>query len=282
MTEPDTLFSFPRSGTWYDPSFPSPETVHQAVIDGEFRPWFQPVVYAGSGTLCGCEVLVRWESPVAGIIPPSAFIEWLEGSGLIVPVTTRLMQQVADTLVPVSRQLPQGFRVGINLCAGNLLSASLERACDAFQKQPCLQHVELLMELTERLPFPVPAEVKPVFSRLSRKNVHFALDDFCTGWSTYECLRHMPVNVLKVDRHFVRDFLTDEVADSIIDSMVYLADRLKLDIVAEGVETGEQAARLFCKGIKYLQGYYFSPPLSRSDFIRKWITPQGRNVFAVP
>ncbi len=271
VMERGNIIAFHNADSVRKPDFPSPETVSRALENREFRPWFQPVVHAGSGALCGCEVLVRWERPDAGVISPETFVPWMERTGLIVPVTTQLMQQVAGILGPVGNRLPAHFHVGINLCAGNLLSPALERACAAFHARADMHNVTLVMELTERVPFPASPDVEAKLFRLARKNIAFALDDFGTGWSTYHYLRRVPVDIIKIDKQFVGDFLTDEVAECIIDSMVYLADRLKLDVIAEGVETRAQADSLFSKGVNFLQGYLFSPPLNGEDFIKKWV-----------
>ncbi|HAO0301301.1 TPA: EAL domain-containing protein [Escherichia coli] len=277
MKERNTIFSLSRAGTLRGAAFFSPERVRRAVADGMFSPWFQPVVCADTGRLCGCEVLLRWESALTREASYEAMITWLEHSELIVPVTTQLMQQVADILTPVSEFLPAGFRVGMNICAGNLLSPALEQSCEAFLACPEIRHVNLVLELTERIPVPDSPDVTAMIFRLAGRNITFALDDFGTGWATYQYVKKFPVRVIKIDRVFVRDFLFNDASDSIIDSIICLADKMKLDVVAEGVEIREQADGLCAKGVKFLQGYLFSPPLSGDEFISEWLVSTGKN-----
>ncbi|HBB6441845.1 TPA: EAL domain-containing protein, partial [Escherichia coli] len=107
----------------------TPEAISLALENHEFKPWIQPVFCAQTGVLTGCEVLVRWEHPQTGIIPPDQFIPLAESSGLIVIMTRQLMKQTADILMPVKHLLPDNFHIGINVSAGCFLAAGFEKEC---------------------------------------------------------------------------------------------------------------------------------------------------------
>ena len=128
----------------------TPEAISLALENHEFKPWIQPVFCAQTGVLTGCEVLVRWEHPQTGIIPPDQFIPLAESSGLIVIMTRQLMKQTADILMPVKHLLPDNFHIGINVSAGCFLAAGFEKECLNLVKKLGNDKIKLVLELTER------------------------------------------------------------------------------------------------------------------------------------
>ncbi|HCU2298213.1 TPA: DNA-binding transcriptional activator/c-di-GMP phosphodiesterase PdeL, partial [Escherichia coli] len=163
----------------------TPEAISLALENHEFKPWIQPVFCAQTGVLTGCEVLVRWEHPQTGIIPPDQFIPLAESSGLIVIMTRQLMKQTADILMPVKHLLPDNFHIGINVSAGCFLAAGFEKECLNLVKKLGNDKIKLVLELTERNPIPVTPEARAIFDSLHQHNITFALDDFGTGYATY-------------------------------------------------------------------------------------------------
>ena len=191
----------------------TPEAISLALENHEFKPWIQPVFCAQTGVLTGCEVLVRWEHPQTGIIPPDQFIPLAESSGLIV--------------------------------------------------------------IMERNPIPVTPEARAIFDSLHQHNITFALDDFGTGYATYRYLQAFPVDFIKIDKSFVQMASVDEISGHIVDNIVELARKPGLSIVAEGVETQEQADLMIGKGVHFLQGYLYSPPVPGNKFISEWVMKAG-------
>lgn len=120
--------------------------------------------------------------------------------------------------------------------------------------------IRLVLELTEQQPFGVTRETKHVLDRLSYAGVTFALDDFGTGCSVLSYLKYFPISYIKMDKSFIRDIMCDETSRHIIESVVYLAEKLRVETVAEDVETQEQANYLRDLGVDYFQGYYFGKP----------------------
>ncbi|EGR6562951.1 EAL domain-containing protein, partial [Escherichia coli] len=148
----------------------TPEAISLALENHEFKPWIQPVFCAQTGVLTGCEVLVRWEHPQTGIIPPDQFIPLAESSGLIVIMTRQLMKQTADILMPVKHLLPDNFHIGINVSAGCFLAAGFEKECLNLVKKLGNDKIKLVLELTERNPIPVTPEARAIFDSLHQHN----------------------------------------------------------------------------------------------------------------
>ncbi|EEW4265760.1 TPA: EAL domain-containing protein [Escherichia coli] len=253
----------------------TPEAISLALENHEFKPWIQPVFCAQTGVLTGCEVLVRWEHPQTGIIPPDQFIPLAESSGLIVIMTRQLMKQTADILMPVKHLLLDNFHIGINVSAGCFLAAGFEKECLNLVKKLGNDKIKLVLELTERNPIPVTPEARAIFDSLHQHNITFALDDFGTGYATYRYLQAFPVDFIKIDKSFVQMASVDEISGHIVDNIVELARKPGLSIVAEGVETQEQADLMIGKGVHFLQGYLYSPPVPGNKFISEWVMKAG-------
>lgn len=142
----------------------TPEAISLALENHEFKPWIQPVFCAQTGVLTGCEVLVRWEHPQTGMIPPDQFIPLAESSGLIVIMTRQLMKQTADILMPVKHLLPDNFHIGINVSAGCFLAADLKKSVWNLVKKLGNDKIKLVLELTERNPIPVTPEARAMLT----------------------------------------------------------------------------------------------------------------------
>ncbi len=149
-----------------------------------------------------------------------------ESSGLIVIMTRQLMKQTADILMPVKHLLPDNL---VNKLGND--------------------KIKLVLELTERNPIPVTPEARAIFDSLHQHNITFALDDFGTGYATYRYLQAFPVDFIKIDKSFVQMASVDEISGHIVDNIVELARKPGLSIVAEGVETQEQADLMIGKGV---------------------------------
>ena len=177
----------------------------------------------------------------------------------------------ADILMPVKHLLPDNFHIGINVSAGCFLAAGFEKECLNLVKKLGNDKIKLVLELTERNPIPVTPEARAIFDSLHQHNITFALDDFGTGYATYRYLQAFPVDFIKIDKSFVQMASVDEISGHIVDNIVELARKPGLSIVAEGVETQEQADLMIGKGVHFLQGYLYSPPVPGNKFIRKVI-----------
>lgn len=236
------------------------EMLNRAIINNEIVPYFQPIVSQYEKKIIGCEVLVRWHHPVTGVIPPDEFIPLAESSGLISPMTSKLMLNVAEAFTKIADHLPSDFHISINISPGNFLTKSLEEDCNKFLAFFPENKVKLVLELTEREQLTISAEAKSFFDKLQHKGILFALDDFGTGYATHSYLQSFSVNYIKIDKGFVQMVGVDDISRLIVENVIELARRLNINIIAEGIETEEQEDFLIENGVSYLQGYRYSPP----------------------
>ncbi|HFQ8553832.1 TPA: cyclic diguanylate phosphodiesterase [Escherichia coli] len=247
------------------------ELVRLAQDNDELVPWFQPVVSARTGKLTGCEIPMRQRVTRTAVSPQEAFIMQAEISGLIVPVTCRLMEKAKDRLLSVRDSLPSDFHISVNVTADCVLSPVFETACQRFLHSfGKYSPVTLVAELTERTPFPVTNDVRTALCRIRRAGVRIALDDFGTGCCGYSYLQAFPTDFVKVDKRFVQNAERDQVAGHVIDAVVSLSRKCGFRVTADGVETQAHASAMKKRGVDYLQGYLYSAPVDAESFIREW------------
>ncbi len=255
-------------GHWLQKRSSSPSHEMQRALEAaEFIPYFQPVVHGDSKQWAGVEVLMRWKHPKEGLVRPDMFIPFAEHSGLIVPMTRSLMQQTAALLAPHAMQFHERFHIGINITANHCHDLALVSDCREFLAAFPPGSVALILELTER-ELIVPSDIThQLFEQLHELGVMIAIDDFGTGHSSLGYLRQFNVDFLKIDQSFVAMIGVDALSRHILDSIIELSAKLDLGIVAEGVETAEQADYLASHSVNFLQGYLFARPMPGADFV---------------
>ncbi len=237
------------------------------LVHAEFDPWPQPLVDAQTGHWIGAEVLMRWRHPQQGLVPPNLFIPAAEDNGLIVPMTRMLMQKTAAALRRAA--LPPACHIGFNVCARHLEEGDILQDCRDFLEAFPPGAVRLVLELTERQPVPDTPRMDALWDELHRLGVWIAIDDFGTGHSSLAYLQTLHVDELKIDQSFVAGIGTDSLTHNILDSVLALAVKLDMTIVAEGVETEAQQRYLSDNGAHLLQGYLFAKPMPLADFIQQ-------------
>jgi len=236
----------------------------RAIRDGEFVPFYQPVVRAADGGWAGAEVLARWQHPWRGLLAPDAFMAEMEQSDLILPMTAQLMSRAAADLASMSSTLPAEFHIAINITPAHLAGRWLPEQCQRFLAAFPPGRIALVLELTEREGIVADAGVHAVLDELRQLGVRIALDDFGVGHSNLNQLQELRVDRLKIDRGFVERLPDPDGITPILRTILDLAERLDLDVVAEGVETRAQADALARHGVALLQGYLFARPVPGS------------------
>ncbi len=227
---------------------------------GQFYPVYQPIIKATDLKTAGVEVLMRWQHPTAGMIPPDAFIAFAEAQNLIVPLTRHLFTLIAADALTLSALFPKGSRLSVNLAPGHLHAPEFKDDVLNFSASLPEDHFQVVFEITER--DMLKAEEAPaLFDWLHQHGFEIAVDDFGTGHSALIYLERFKLDYLKIDRGFVNAIGQDTVTAPVLDAVLTLAERLNMTTVAEGVETQEQAKWLIDRGVNYLQGYWFSRPL---------------------
>ncbi|MCT6425228.1 cyclic di-GMP phosphodiesterase [Escherichia coli] len=247
-----------------------------AIKREQFYVAYQPVVDTQALRVTGLEVLLRWRHPVAGEIPPDAFINFAESQKMIVPLTQHLFELIARDAAELEKVLPVGVKFGINIAPDHLHSESFKADIQKLLTSLPAHHFQIVLEITER-DMLKEQEATQLFAWLHSVGVEIAIDDFGTGHSALIYLERFTLDYLKIDRGFINAIGTETITSPVLDAVLTLAKRLNMLTVAEGVETPEQARWLSERGVNFMQGYWISRPLPLDDFVR-WLkkpyTPQ--------
>ncbi|HET7231282.1 MAG TPA: EAL domain-containing protein, partial [Longimicrobium sp.] len=237
--------------------------LREAVEGGELRLHFQPVVVMETRELVGFEALVRWQHPVDGLRPPDDFIPLAEQTGLIMSVGRWALREGCRQMQEWRVAYPSaaGVWLSVNLSSRQFLHPQLVHEIMAALADTGFPPGRLRLEITESVIMDDAAAVGLVLQRLRDEGIGVAIDDFGTGYSSLSYLHRLPLDTLKIDRSFVREMHTDPTLEAVIQTVISLSGNLRLDTVAEGVETHEEAAALQRMGCRIGQGFLFSEPL---------------------
>ncbi len=233
---------------------------------GEFHVEYQPLVTSHDGQPYGMEALLRWTHPTKGPIPPDVFIHYAEAQNLIIPLTRHLFQLVSRDAHLLCHTIPRHACLSLNISPLHLADSGFRQDVLRWLDTMPADHFTYVFEITERA-MVRDENVGELFDWLHQQQIHIAIDDFGTGHSALIYLERYDFDYLKIDRGFVQSIGTDSLASPVLDTVLQLAKKLNLKSVAEGVETGEQAAWLINRGVTHLQGYIFSRPLRPETLI---------------
>lgn len=247
-------------------------SLRRALERDELKVVYQPKV-DGDGFPYGVEALLRWHSPEHGMIPPDKFIPLAEETGLIDPITEFVLSKACRQAMDwVAKGYPQ-LTIAVNLSARSLKDEGLADKVEQIFRRAGLPADRLEIELTEGMLIDdVDASVASLRA-LKGKGVRLAIDDFGTGYSSLSYLQRFPIDILKIDRAFVRNLNENPGEKDITRLIVLLGSSLGMDVVAEGVETIEQLRHLQALGCDRFQGYYFAKPLSANELEQKFLLP---------
>src|SRR5215831_7988014 len=241
--------------------------LRRALQADEFMPYYQPILDISNGRLEGAEVLIRWRKPDGSIVPPAQFIPLLESSGLIFEATRALMRRVCREAGPAIGRRSR-CKVSFNLTARHFADAALVTEIrEIFAGSP-ISLSQVVLEVTERHPLENLTAARTVIAGLQDLGVRVAIDDVGAGHGGLSYLLKLGVDMIKVDKLFVDAIGAERHSAAIISSLVELARSMRMDIVAEGVESFEQVTYLRDQGIRLAQGYVFVPPLPGPSFLQ--------------
>ncbi|HET7459825.1 MAG TPA: EAL domain-containing protein [Longimicrobium sp.] len=237
--------------------------LREAVEGGELRLHFQPVVVMETRELVGFEALVRWQHPEHGLRPPDDFIPLAEQTGIIMAVGRWALREGCRQMQEWRAAYPgaAGLWLSVNLSSRQFLHPHLVQEILGALSDTGFPPDRLRLEITESVIMDDAAAVGSVLSRVRQAGIRVAIDDFGTGYSSLSYLHRLPLDTLKIDRSFVRDMHADPTLEAVIQTVISLSGSLRLDTVAEGVETHEEAAALQRMGCRIGQGFLFSEPL---------------------
>ena len=240
--------------------------LREAEAQGEFVPYYQPVIDIGSGRLVGCEALIRWVKPNGTVVEPNSFIELAESSGLAVPMTRSLMRAVRSDLDHAFGTRPQ-LKISINLFNDHFARLKTVHDIEDIFRGARVSFSQLVFELTERQPLRDIRRARVIIRELQGLGARVALDDAGAGHGGLAYLHQLGVDMIKIDRLFVGTIGPGKTASPIVDSLIRLGHDLGMRVVAEGVETYEQLDYLRQHGADSAQGFLFSPPLPARAFL---------------
>jgi sensor c-di-GMP phosphodiesterase-like protein len=241
--------------------------IERALAAGEFVPYYQPIVDIRSGQLRGAEVLVRWKKPDGTLVLPGAFIPLAESSGLICAMTRDLMKRVCAEAGSAIGSRP-ALKISFNF-AGKLFNdeSIVKDVRKIFSGSP-IKLSQVVLEVTERDQIENFTQARQIIAALQELGIRIAIDDVGTGHSGLSYMLKLGVDIIKIDKMFVDAIGTDRNSTTIVETLIDLANNMRMDVVAEGVETFEQVTLLRDLGIRSAQGYVFAPPLPGSSFLK--------------
>jgi diguanylate cyclase (GGDEF)-like protein len=242
------------------------QALGQALELGQLFLHYQPQVDAATRRPTGAEALVRWRHPELGLVPPARFIPVAEETGLIVPIGEWVLREACAQAVRWRREGLPPIRIGVNLSARQFWLGGLDSLVQAVLCESGLAPELLELEVTESVMMRDAEETTGALAALKALGVTLSIDDFGTGYSSLAYLRRFPIDRLKIDRSFVRDVTEDPGAATLVQGMIGLAHGLGFRVVAEGVETGDQARLLELLRCDELQGYFVGRPVAADEF----------------
>lgn len=242
------------------------DDIMRALVNGEFEPFFQPIVEVASGRIRAAEALARWRHPDRGLVPPSAFIGALEDGGLIERLTLVILGKALDACaVWRSKGLVAG--VSVNLSPRVLADVTFAEKAERLVRGRGIEPRAVVFEVTESTGFSSGGMTLENLARLRLMGFRLAIDDYGTGYSSIERLGQIAFTEMKVDRSFVGAALRQKSGRVILEHILEMARRLGLAATAEGVETREELQMLASLGCELAQGYFIAPPMPVKEFL---------------
>jgi len=247
------------------------------LLDGlqneQFELYYQPLISADSKAIMGAEALIRWNHPEHGLVSPAQFIPIAEEMGLIRPLGEWVLKTAARQAKRWRSSVTHPFRISVNLSAEQARDPNLANRVLEILSQEGVRPEWMELELTESTIATNRDVVVNNLKTLREAGITIAIDDFGTGYSSLAYLKDFYIDVLKIDRSFVRNLPADEEQATITQAIISLGHSLGMSITAEGVETNAQASFLTENGCNHLQGYFYGKPMSAIDFESKGLLP---------
>ncbi len=237
--------------------------LRQAIVNGEFRLYYQPIIDLKTGKITSLEALLRWNHPKRGLITPSEFIGLAEETGLVTSIGEWVLRQACSDAV----SWPSDTKIAINLSPVQFRSSNLVQIIIQTLATSNLSPKRLELEITETVLLKNNEANLAMLHQLRGLGVRIAMDDFGTGYSSLSYLRSFPFDKIKIDQSFIRDLSDRNDSAAIVRAIASLADSLNMVIVAEGVETEDQFNQARLEGCTEAQGYYFSRPMPAKDIL---------------
>lgn len=255
----------PAISSWYQDRLVLENELRQALRNDEFELFFQPQINVKSRRIVGMEALLRWRHPVHGLLNPGGFIELAEETGLIASITDWVLIEACTHMASWRAMGFLDLRLAVNFSPSEFeRNDVVERICSQIDRY-CIPGEYFEIEITENLLLSETAGVVEKMRSLRSRGVRIAIDDFGTRYSSLNYLRSFPISAIKIDQSFVRDLSERQGTSPIISAIVGIARGFGLQLLAEGIESGEQLNVLRSLGCEEMQGFLFSRPVPGSE-----------------
>lgn len=239
----------------------------QAIDNEQLALYYQPIIALQSGKIVGAEALMRWQLEDGSFVPPDKFIPMAEATGQIIPASEWAIDQACQDLKQLLEKR-DNMCVSVNLSALQFSRANFFEHIIKIISAHGLTNECIELELTESILMDDSSHAIKLIERFREAGIATAIDDFGTGFSSLSYLKKLPVNKLKIDRAFIQDIANKQSDEAIVRGILAMARQLNMEVVAEGIETAEQAIRLTELGCGFGQGYYFAKPKPLADLLK--------------
>lgn len=254
--------------------------LRKAIDNRDFTLYFQPKINANNMQLIGVEALVRWQNDKLGFVSPAEFIPYAEETGLIIPLSEMIFDLACESHKQIMEAELMKVPIAINISSIHFQQQNFLESIQQILERNNTSAVNFEIEMTERTVMNSASETVSKLVRLKQMGFKLSIDDFGTGYSSLSYLVRFPLDILKIDRSFIQHICSLDDKQAVVDAIIQMAHRLKMKVVAEGVESAQQVELLKEMGCDYIQGYYYSKPLPINeliDFIQFWeVEHQGR------
>ena len=245
-----------------------------AMTKKEFRLHYQPIVDLSNNKIVGCEALVRWSHPSGELLLPSRFLTHVENSDLIIDLGYWIAEQACDFQSRLCNDFQHDIFVAINLSGKQFEDQFLVPSLADIMDKTGARRERIKFEVTESLLIDNPELATQSLHQLKETGAKLAIDDFGTGYSSFSYLHRFPFDTLKIDRVFVSAMARSEKSNQIVKSLVNLSHDLGMDVVAEGIETEQEAELMRGFQTAFGQGFYYSKPVNETEFVKLLQKPQ--------
>ncbi len=253
-----------------------------ALEKGQLVLFFQPIVAVQEMKIAGFEALMRWRHPEKGLISPGVFIPVAEESGLITEMSHWALGVSCDALKAIHAVVNPGTTdahgpfVSVNFSVKDFSAGNFSKQIKSVLQSKKINPANIHLEITESLLMEAPGAAKDALEECRSFGTSVSIDDFGTGYSSLSYLHHFPIDSLKIDQSFIRAMSRDPASEILVKSIIGLAHNMNIKVIAEGIETPEEAAMLKKMGCEECQGYWFAKPMPLEDlltFVKNWTPP---------
>ncbi len=241
--------------------------LQEALNNNEFEMFYQPIINIKLNQAIGCEALIRWKDPLHGYVQPDKFIDFLENSRLITPVGNWIFERCFQDYHKLKALFGQDYMMSINVSSRQFVHPEFLNDLEKLTWKHKIQSKYIKLEVTERVMMDGSVALD-ILSKCKAKGFHISIDDFGTGFSSLQYLSQMPVSYLKIDKSFVSKISKDMKVLAVVRSMIFMAEALGMEVIAEGVETAEERSALLGLGANYAQGWLYSKAVPVDQFIK--------------